>query len=270
MKRTLYILIAILAIQACGSAGNKPTVVDEEYNPTDEELFDACAELQGVAQFEIGKTTFRQVLKDKDYLACSFSSDRESTFYLGHWGSDFWKYKAGYSPDKHEKARWIEKQAKGRIKQIRPWISGLKVAGLEFDVFDMAFLNDTLVGIWFYPKREFADEIIEHYKEKYGNGRGYYHYYQLSNTKDGDISNMDVTEKTNEKHVWENEKVALEYKNDEYFHVAPGEQGTGRFDHSYIIYSKNRFPVFEDILNGLSEQYDNNQQQTKKDAIDAL
>lgn len=267
MKRTLYILIALLAIQACNTQTSQPEIINEVYEPTDEELYEACAELQGIGQFVIGKTTFKQVLNDKEFKAATFESDRESNLYNGHWGIDFWKSKSGSVSTQLDKAHWMKQASKGKVKQLYCSGSGKKFANLEFDKFDMAFLNDTLVAIWFYPKREIVKDVIGHYKDKYGNGRGHYKYLH-TRYKRGD--KYYGTTDTDEVRTWDNGKVVLEYVNRDYFKSEPNVEAKSYFNHTLLISSKNRYPVFVETLNGLAEQFDNEQKETKKDALNAL
>lgn len=267
MKRLSYILLAILVFQACKVEADKPEVIDQVFEPTDEELFEACSDLQGIGQFIIGKTTFKQALNDKDYKASTSEFDRRNNLYNGHWGNDYWKSKDDNVSNSYDKAKWIEKEAKNKVKQLNGNFTGTKVGDLKFEKFDMAFLNDTLVAIWFYPADEIEDDIIDHYKEKYGDGRGHYKYTH-SRVKIGD--DVTATQTTDELRTWANEKVALEYVNDEYFHTEPGSKPVGYFKHSLIIYSKNRYPVFESTLKDLAAQYDDIRNQSKKSSLDAL
>lgn len=267
MKRGLTVLSAIIILQACNYEADKPEIVNEVYDPTDEELFAACADLQGIGQFIIGKTTFKQVLNDKDYKASTSEFDRRTNLYNGHWGNDYWKSQGDNISNSYEKAKWIENEAKNKVKQLNGIFTGTKVGDLKFEKFDMAFLNDTLVAIWFYPDKEIEDDIIEHYKEKYGDGRGHYKYLH-SRVKIGD--DITATENTEENRTWENEKVALEYCNEDYFHMEPGSKASSYFKHTLLIYSKNRYPVFIETLKGLAEQYDNIREEGKKKALNVL
>lgn len=267
MRRIIGLLFVAICIQACLSQTDKPVIVNETYEPTDAELYTACAELQGVGQFVIGKTTFKQVLGDKEYNAFLTEFDRKSNLFNGHWGFDFWHSMYESSNNSIDKARWIETSSKGKVKQLYGGVTGKKLIDLEFDKFDMAFLNDTLVAIWFYPKREIEKDVIGHYKEKYGDGRGHYKYY-FSRVKIGD--KYYGTTDLDEIRSWENEKVALEYVNKEYFHTEPGSDAISNFNHSLLIYSKSRYPVFEDTLKGLAEEYDLAQQKNKKSSLEKL
>ena len=267
MKRLLYITLAALTLWACNVEAEKPEVIDQTFDPTDEELFEACADLQGIGQFVIGKTTFKQALNDKDYRGATSEFDRRTNLYNGHWGNSFWKGLDDNISNSYDKAKWIEKECKNELKQLCIGISGMKVGDLKFDKFDMAFLNDTLVAIWFYPEDDIEEDIIDHYKEKYGDGRGHYKY-TCSRIKVGD--DLTATETTDEARTWANEKVALDYKKDHYFHTEPGSKPVGYYEDSMIIYSSGRYPVFEQRLKDLAKQYDDNRNKDKKDALNAL
>ncbi len=267
MRRFWGLLFVAICIHACASQADKPEIVNETYEPTDTELYADCVDLQGIGQFVIGKTTFRQVLRDKEYNAFSTEFDRQSNLYNGHWGFDFWRSMYESSANSLDKAHWIETSSKGKVKQLYGGVTGKKLLDLEFEKFDMAFLNDTLVAIWFYPKREIEKDVIGHYKEKYGDGRGHYKYY-FSRVKIGD--KFYGTTDLDEIRSWENEKVALEYVNKEYFHTEPGSDAISNFNHSLLIYSKRRYPIFEDTLKRLAEEYDLAQQKNKKSSLDQL
>jgi hypothetical protein len=267
MKHIHTYLLLVLVVLSCNVQVDKPETINEVYEPTDEELFAACADLQGIGQFIIGKTTFKNVLNDKDFKNSSSSFDRETNLYNGHWGYDFWKTKNDDISSGFDKRKWIEKEAKGRIKQLIPQFSGIKIGDLDFDKFDMAFLNDTLVAIYFYPDDKIETDVIDHYKEKYGNGRGHYKY-SSSRVQVGD--DVTATTSTDEVRTWANENVALDFNNTEYFHMEPGAKPTGYYEHSLLIYSKSRYPVFEELLKSLSKQYDENMQQSKSNTLNTL
>ena len=270
MKRGLIVLSAIIILQACNYEADKPEIVNEVYDPTDEELFAACSDLQGIGQYVIGKTTFKQVLNDKEYRDGTLSFDRESNLYNGHWGQEYWNKKGYHLPNDLDKANWMEKESRGRIKQLNSRLTCFNVGSLDFDKFDMAFLNDTLVAIWYYPKREFVKDVLNHYKEKYGNGRGHLNSYESRSMIGDDVNTLVATSKLDEMHTWENAIVALDYVMDEYFHTEPNQKPTSHYNHSYLIYSKSRYPVFETLLMELSEQFDSIQQEDKKKSLDVL
>ena len=267
MRRFILFLSAFFILQACNDETSKPETINDVFEPTDEDLYAACADLQGIGQFVIGKTTFKQVLNDKDFKNVTTEFLRKSNLYNGHWGFDFWHSMYENSAKSTGKASWMENASKGKVKQLHTGITSKKIAGLEFDTFDMAFLNDTLVAIWFYPKREIANDVIGHYKEKYGDGRGHYKYH-FSRFKKGD--EYYGTKDLDERRSWENEEIALDYVNKEYYHSEPNQKATSSFKHTLLIYSKSCYPVFEETLKGLAEEYNRIQNKEKKTALDAL
>ena len=272
MKRFFQTAVVCLFIWSCNTRTNNPSVINETYNPTDEELYAACAELQGVGQFIIGRTTFKQVLADNDFKkTVIYSFDKKSNLFNGHWGSKFWKAKdVAYELPGGDKEKWIIRKAGNTIKQLpSSVITGFSIGELEFDTFDMAFLNDTLVAIYFYPEDKVEDKVISHYKEKYGNGRG--KLFSSEDTKygkkPGEITSTKILD---EEHRWENNSIALVYENHKYFHMAPGQEPTGSYEHSMMIYSKVRYPIFEDMLLGFAAEYDNNLQSRKDQILNSL
>jgi hypothetical protein len=271
MKRTFFPLVALI-ITSCGPYSSvAPTIIDEKYDPADEELYASCAELQGVGQFIIGRTTFKQVLADKEFKKVATSIyDRQSNMYNGHWGNDFWNKKGDhYVLPGDPKEKWMKSKCGPKLKQLpSSHFTGFTIGELKFDPFDMAFLNDTLVAIFFYPDDNIEDEVIAHYKEKFGNGRGKYYSYDL--TKSDHNSNLTVTKTLEEKHSWENELVALEYEKHEYFHMEPNRSPSGEYKHSMIIYSKKRYPVFEELLLKISSDYDEHTKANINQSLNSL
>ena len=75
---------------------------------------------------------------------------------------------------------------------------------------------------------------------------------------------------TDEQRLWANDKVALEYVNDEYFHMEPGTTSTSYFEHSLLLYSKSRYPIFEDLVKGLSRQYDEYKSESRNSSLNSL
>ena len=267
MDRISVLFLILTVVISCNVQVNKPVIVDEKYEPTDEELFAACADLQGVGQFVIGKTRFKTVINDKDFRSCSDSFERKSNLYNGHWGFECWRSIRDDISTSLKKARWIEEESKERVKQLRPGYGGIQIGDLKFETFDMAFLNDTLIAIFFYPEREIEREVINHLENKYGKGRGYYKYYD-SSIKVGDA--MKVTTTKDEKHTWANETVALDYVNESSFHVEPGKQPSSYSKHSLLIYDKSRLPFFEEQLKSLAKQYDEIKQESTNKSLSSL
>ena len=274
MKRiALFIATAVVATackfntssnQAQPQTQPKDPVGMERFEPTDEELYAACADLKGIGQYVIGKTTYKSILKDKEFRENISSYSRDGNFYNGHWGYDFWKDKLRGSGiyDNMEESHYIEKRMKGKLRQI-PCSYSYKMGELKFDHFDMAFLNDTLVAIWFYPDDKDVDSVVNHFKEKYGNGRGK-EYKNSSTYGDTYINRVDI------EHVWENETVAMKYIKDEYFKMTKGNPSYSNFKTSMFIYSKSRYPVFEQMLLGCIDQQLADIEQSKQKSISTL
>ena len=251
MKRIVLFIFVYLVIASCGSQpGNNPTTINETYDPSDEELFVACSDLRGVGQYVIGKSTFSSVIKDKEYRSQKSYDYNRSNLYNGHWGNSFWRNPFG-KVDEMEQARYIEKESKGRVKQLENTF-GFKVGELEFDHFDMAFLNDTLVAIWYYPKAETM--VVNHYLEKYGNGKGKkYHHETRTKGLNGEVYG---TTKHDEVHVWENETVALEYIKTEDFRHLPNQKTHYDGKKTMLLYSKSRYPVYEQLLKEYAKKFE--------------
>ena len=265
MKRLSFFLLLVLITMACGTQPeNKPTLIDEKYEPSDEELFAACSDLKGIGQYVIGKSTFSSITKDKEYRSQVSYDYNKSNLYNGHWGNSFWRNPFG-KVSESEQARYIEKETKGKVKQlsVRP---SFKVGELEFDPFDLAFLNDTLVAIWYYPKDE--NTVINHYLEKYGNGKGKKYHFE-TRTKDikGDVYG---TERHDELHVWANETVALEYINTVNFSHLPNQKIHYDGKKTMLLYSKSRYPVFEQILKEYAKKFEDSKGVAKEETLSTL
>ncbi len=265
MRRLFIFLLLTFIIPSCGSQPeNKPTLVDEKYEPSNEELFNACSDLKGIGQYVIGKSTFSSVTKDKEYRSQVVYDYNKSNLYNGHWGNSFWRNPFG-KVNELDQARYIEKETRGKVKQLYIGRS-FKVGELEFDPFDMAFLNDTLVAIWYYPKDE--STVVNHYLEKYGEGRGKKYHYE-TRTKDikGDVYG---TEKHDEKHIWENENVALEYVKTVNFSHLPNQKIHYDGKKTMLLYSKSRYSVFEQMLQDYAKQFENTKNEEKEGTLSTL
>lgn len=262
MKRLVLFAAACIAV-ACGQAP-RITTIDEKFEPSDKELYAACAELSGIGQYQIGKTTLSQVLRDKEYRKLKpYDFDHKPNYYNGHWGYEFWKTSGMSIDEQMNKSKFIEKDVRGKVKQLYNSVE-FKVGALEFDKFDMAFLHDTLVGIWFKPKDK---DILNHYKEKYGDGRGKnYRYSYWLNKRNGFIQKEDV----DELRTWENQNVALVYKNKVWVRAEPDKRPNYQYDETFFIYSKKRYPVFEEILLGSAAKYDQQNSKSKSETLKTL
>lgn len=267
MRTNFHPIILFVLAACCGcSSVNYPEIHEKLYEPLTDSLYHACADLRGLGRYEIGRTTLKDIKKDKDYLRNNpYEITRDyNNLYNGHWGSRYF-----HSSD-IEKFSWMEKQSRNEIRQITPQLLGYSIGDIEFDNLDMAFLNDTLVAVFFKPGSKFKDDVLEHYKEKYGNGRGTYYRYHRDNEpcRDRDLL---YSETTVEEHlVWENERVALQYDNDEHFKMGPDIKTEYNGDMSYLVYSKDRYPVFEEKLKALSDAYDRMKGEEKSSTLNSL
>lgn len=206
-------------------------LVDEQYTPTDEELFLTCADLKGVGKFIIGSSTFKQIVNDPELKKRHYL---KSNLISGYWGF-------GYN--KHKHSDWIDKIAGKTVKQLH-FSSNVHIGDLEFSEFDMAFLNDTLVAIKFWPFYSCENAVINHYKEKYGNGRGRYYSKEKRLYNLGGKCRYYECEKYDER-VWENETVALKYKFSDKGKVVGDKVQYSEQNSSLLIYSKTRYEAFE-------------------------
>lgn len=259
MKRIIKYFALSLIICSCTNA-KQPVIINETYDPQDDSLFLQCSDLKGVGDFIIGRTTFSQVMRSK-YYQNAFSLQMHNNFYNGYWG-------VANKGGKMDKASWLEKKAKS-IKQFpNPGIS-FKMGDLEFDHFDLAFLNDTLVAIYFKTDSE---KIHDHYIEKYGNGRGTYYSYHLDNEPCEDRSQLVVTEDKEEERTWENTDVRLEYHLSYHFEMGPDVSSVDSYYNNswYLLTSKTRYPVFVDEYEKSITKYDEMQAQSNTDILNKL
>jgi len=270
MKRIALFIFLIMLLVSCGSntssksqrQGSSDPSVSEKYEPSDEELYAACADLKGIGPYLIG-SKFTSILNNKEYRSNTSSYNRESDLYYGHWGQDFWAGK-GYKSyeEKREKEKFIVKEARGKIKQLH-CNSDFKIGDIKFTEFDMAFLNDTLVAISFMPEYNEIKSVLQHFIEKYGNGRG-----SLFESKRRSGETYTNTEK--EDHLWANETVEMKYDKYLWYQQQPGKSPSLDSRESFIIYNKLRFHVFETTLKGLADKYEELQQESKSNSLNSL
>ncbi len=271
MNKVLFFVTILFVAISCANSGIKsPEVISEEYNPSMDSLFLQCQDLKGVSQYHVGRTTYKQVVRDKDFRKSNEYDiytylSPTSNFYNGYWGKS--KFVGINSTDK---SSWIEKQCKGKIKQLGSPLSGYKIGDIEFDDFDMAFLNDTLVAVYFKPKSQFKNDILNHFKEKYGNGIGSYYHYRLDNEPCKNRNNLKVTEEKKEKHSWQNEDVIMEYDYSYSFKMGPNTKLHHYESMEYVVYNKKRYPVFVEMLINYSKQYEEQQASKKTQTINSL
>ena len=134
----------------------------------------------------------------------------------------------------------------------------------------MAFLNDTLVAVYFKPKSQFKNDILNHFKETYGNGIGSYYHCRLDNEPCKNRDNLKVTEEKEEKHSWQNEDVIMEYDYSYSFKMAPNTKLHHYESMEYVVYNKKRYPVFVEMLINYSKQYEEQQASKKTQTINSL
>ena len=259
MKRFFLSFTLILIICSCTNV-KTPEIIDETFAPQEDSLFIQCSELKGVGEFIIGKTTFSQVMRSKLYKD-AIGLQMHNNWYNGHWG-------VAKKSGKIEKSSWIEKNAKA-IKQFPNPGTSFKMGDLEFSHFDLAFLNDTLVAIYYITD---SYKIHEHYIEKYGNGRGTYYYYRADNEPCKDRDKLVVTENKKEERIWENENVKLEYHLSYHFEMGPNISSARTYynDSWYLLSSKKRYPVFLEEYNKYSSKYDALQEKNNTDIMNQL
>lgn len=260
----LFLFIGVaLSISSCqGSVSKTADITDEVYAIPHDSLYVICKDLSGLNDFRIGMTLKQVKATDLYRSQVRYSLPTEITFYSGRW-----KYREYTS---FKKADWITKNCKGEIKQMVPQVIGkFKIGELEFRDMNLAFLHDTLVAIYFYPENK-ETYILNHYKEKYGNGNGSYYHYRLDNEPCEDRDLLRVDEKETEKHKWENEHVALDYYKTSSFYMAPNEKIRSYDEHYYLVYDKKRYPVFEDLWKGWEKKYDEHVKNSNESSLNSL
>lgn len=271
--KVFYPLIALVTLVSCVSTPKQPTVISEKYAPSEDSLYTACHDLAGLGSYRIGESTFKQVRADKDYRKnLTYKElERDNNLYNGYWGNSFrLETDVLQSADGIEKRSWMEKQAKGTVRQIVN--QGLKysIGSIEFSTVSMAFLNDTLVAIHFVPESKYSEQVFDHFVEKYGNGKGQYDFYRLDNEPCEDRNLLTVDEKTSDHRVWENERVILQYDYTRNFSMGPNKKTHYDSSLNYLAYSKKRYPVFVEQLKRLSLEYENKIKVEKDNSLNAL
>ena len=240
MRYTLVTIISIVIF--CSCTNNAPQIVNELYSPDPDSLFIQCKQLSGIGDLIIGKTTFSQAQKN-ELLKDIDSFNKDNNLYSGYWGE---ADKGGA----YDKACWLEKNAKD-IKQIStPIIPKVKIGDIELDCFDLAFLNGTLVAIYFETD---SPKIRNHYIEKYGNGRGNYHSFHRNNQSK---NNLNALEDIDENRIWENETVCLEYNHKKHSEIISNKTYNYYSESWYLITDKCRYNDFTEKLAIWEKEYD--------------
>lgn len=231
MKKSLFFFFAI-ALAACNSLGNAPTIIDEKFDPTLDSLYIQCKDLKGFGDLLIGKVTYRQVRKDKGITLSPILFDTYTDFYNGFWGES----------SSRELANYIEDNAT-EIKQFQ--IGKYKVGELTIDDVDLAFYRDTLVAISF----DCNDKLLEHYKSKYGSGKGSNYSYTYSRGEYGEKGYVFEC-KEKEDRMWANERVTMKYEHYWDQRTATDERLRVYGSTSCVISSNDRY---DDFLNELDK-----------------
>ena len=255
MKRILFILF-VITLAACNSIGTKPTITDEAFNPSIDSLYAQCQELKGLGNLQIGKTTLRQVKRDKGITMPEFM--RSPSFINGHWGIS--------ALSNYELGEYLDKKATS-IKQfqISDCIHKYKIGEIEIEDVCLAFYRDTLVAISF----DCTGDILNHYIEKYGNGKGNKYTYSFVKGKYG-TPNFTFESKHIENRTWANERVTMEYKYHWEQRTAPNERDRILSSESCIISSNSRYDLFLSTLEKYKAQYREEQSAKKKASFDSL
>ena len=258
MKRIFfYLLLAIVAV-SCTGTPNKPTVIDETYNPTQEELYAHCTELKGVGDFIIGETTYKQAIHSKIYEGLLGYSVRNN-FYNGYWG-------VAKQGAKLDKANWIEEQT-SIIKQVPCPSLHLKIGQIEFHSFDLAFYDDKLAAIFFKTDNP---DLHKHYIEKYGDGKGSYYWYLFNNAPCKNPNQFREIETVKEERSWENENVRLEFHHDEHHEIRPNIETLTSYQNNswYLLTSKSLFPQFIEELNKQNDAFERHLTEKNQEVLD--
>ena len=250
MKRILLIL-SVALVTAC----SQPEIRNEVFEPTLDSLYVQCKDLKGLGSLHIGKTTLRQVQKDKGITLHEYF--RKPSFVGGYWGES--AYDRGWGT-------YLDKKTT-KIKQfkITDINSKYKIGELEIEDVCLAFYNDTLVAISF----DCTGEMLKHYISKYGAGKGSNYEYTYRKGEYGN-SNFVFEYKHIENRLWANEYVSMEYKTHWEQRTAPKEKHKSYSTKSCVISSNSRYADFLRVLEDYKTQYKNEQDAKKKTSYDSL
>lgn len=254
--KTTFLLCPIFAIVlSCTAPANKPVIVDEKYEPEQEELYARCESLRGIGELVIGETTFNQAIRSNIYPK-GYDLMMRNSFYNGYWG-------VAKNGGKYEKGTWIETNSK-IIKQFPCPSLDLKMGQIEMRDFDLAFYDNKLVAIYFTTDDM---SLHKHYIEKYGEGRGSYYSYKLDNEPCEDRDKLESTTTIKEERLWENKDVKLEYKRDYHFAMAPNVPTVYKEDSWYLLTSKSLYPLFLKELEKQQAAFDEHQSKSDENAL---
>lgn len=259
MKNLFQFVIVLIFTSCTGGISNKPTIVDETFNPNQDSLFIQCADLKGLDEFIIGKTTFKQAVNSK-YYRDLYDWQKHSSLYNGYWG-------VAKNASNHDKSEWLEKNAKS-IKQFPNSGYDFKIGDLKFSAFDLAFYDDILVAIYFKID---DSKVHRHYIEKYGNGRGSNYYYDWSNGPCSNPEKLRYKTIAKEDRVWENNDVQLIYHL--YYNSEKASNSsdiTYIRDSYYLLSSKRLYQKFIDELSRWDTEYEVQRAQKESQILNQL
>lgn len=268
MKQIAFILIFILFLFSCKETVVTPVSREKKefFDTPKDSLYTLCKDLQGLDKLIIGKTTFSQFkrtyneyLKRYRYVFNNKEFDKE--WDEGHWAvtGDYW----------YDKRDWFNDNVK-TIKVLNTSYP-YNVGNLQLSYVNVAFLNDTLVAIYFrLTDSDDRDGVLyNHYIEKYGKGSGmlYYNKYDTILNRRGFDEYREIEEKKEER-TWENEKVRLHFNMTYYYEDDPviplmKDNFTIKRDYWYLITSKQRYPAFQKEYKKYSDQFDAKAQKEK-------
>ena len=251
MKKFLFLFL-VIALASCNNVGNAPTIVDEKFDPPLDSLYIQCKDLKGLGELRIGKSTLRQVSKDKG-ISPYLSLEQDVTFVYGYWGES--------ALSDMELGRYLNKNAK-KIKQFD--IGKYKVGELEISDVCLAFYRDTLVAISF----DCSDKLLEHYKSKYGNGKGSNYRYAYSRGEYGEKGYVFEC-KEDEDRMWANERVTMKYEH--YWNqrtTATERDFYGKT--TCVISSNDRYDDFLSELDKYKKAYKEQKEAKTKASYDSL
>ena len=255
MKRFLSsFALYILLLSACNT--NKPETKNEVFDISTDSLYLRCAELKGLGNLHIGETILKNLKNDKG-LTTDFQYIK-SDFYLGNWGVRDFSLN-DYIKDNFKSIKQIE---------IGSVSHPYRIGEFEFKDTQLAFLNDTLVAISLGSRDYYT--IKKAVIQKYGDGQGYYRWYLLTNGKYGE-DGLSLEKKEEEVRVWENEKV----KFDRYYYwssklVNNKEVFPSVSEEHCLIFSKQRYSAFEQILSDAKDSYRNDLAKRNEESVNLL
>ena len=217
---------------SCVEGTQAPKIIDETFNPSQDSLYAACADLTGFGPFLIDKMTYRQYQTTNDIKIDKFL--RYSSFTTGHWQltgiSDYSK--------KSEISKALEKKGFKQVDFANS-SSPFEIGEIQLTEIDGLFWNDILVGLYvnITMSDKKTDQLLAHYIEKYGSGRGKnYSFYQTNWTeqraKENKVSASQIVEEQRE---WTNGTVSLVYSNTDNFRIVEGKMQSMNHKTYYLV-----------------------------------